>query len=122
MSVITTSTPASGRIQLWLKWLGDTGWLWRLRVALIAAMHVAAVWILASVEYGPFANTVALLTWALLNFLFLIVLRRPGVSAALSLALVAGLIVLSQFKYGITQLTLTFLDFLIIDRDTVSFL
>lgn len=122
MSVITTSTPAGGRVQLWLKWLGDTGWLWRLRVTLIAAMHVAAVWILASVEYGPFANTVALLTWALLNFLFLIVLRRPGVSAALSLALVAALIVLSQFKYGITQLTLTFLDFLIIDRDTVSFL
>jgi hypothetical protein len=50
------------------------------------------------------------------------VLRRPGVSALLSLALIVTLITLSQFKYGITQLTLTFLDFLIIDRDTFSFL
>lgn len=122
MSVVTTSTPAGGRIQLWLKRLGQTGWLWRLRVALIAAIHLAAIHILASVEYGPFAITVALLTWMLLNFLSLIVLRRPGISAALSLALVAILIMLSQFKYGITQLTLTFLDFLIIDRDTFSFL
>nr|HAQ93647.1 phosphoglycerol transferase [Afipia sp.] len=122
MSVITTSTPASSKVQLWLKWLGDTGWLWRIRVALIAAMHLTAIYVLASVEYGPFAMTLALLTWGLLNFLWLIAFRRPGVSAALSLALVAALIVLSQFKYGIMQLTLTFLDFLIIDRDTVSFL
>jgi len=85
-------------------------------------MYLTALFILMSTEYGPFAITVALLTWALLNFLWLIVLRRPGVAAALSLALVAMLIGLSQFKYGITQLTLTFLDFLIIDRDTFSFL
>src|SRR5207302_2348829 len=32
------------------------------------------------------------------------------------------LITLSRFKFGILQLTLTFLDFLIIDRDTFSFL
>ena len=105
-----------------LRRLRDNGWGWNLRVALIAAAHVVAACVLASVEYGPFANTVALLTWALLNFLFLIVLRRPGVSALLSLALIVTLITLSQFKYGITQLTLTFLDFLIIDRDTFSFL
>jgi hypothetical protein len=122
MAIVTTSIEKGSRFQLLLKRLGDSGWLWRLRVALIAAMHLAAVYILASEEYGPFANTVALLTWALLNCLWLIVLRRPGLSAALSLTLVAILIALSQFKYGITQLTLTFLDFLIIDRDTFSFL
>lgn len=93
-----------------------------LRTALIAAIHVLAVYVLASVEYGPFANTLALLTWALLNFLFLALFKRPGVSAVLALLLVAAVIVLSQFKYGITQLTLTFLDFLIIDRDTISFM
>ena len=32
------------------------------------------------------------------------------------------LIALSRFKFEILQLTLTFLDFLIIDRDTFSFL
>jgi hypothetical protein len=121
MSNVTTSIQR-GRLQALLKRLGEGGWLWSLRVSLIAAMHLVAVYLLASVEYGPFAMTLALLTWALLNFLALIVLGRPGVSAALSLALVAILIALSQFKYGITQLTLTFLDFLIIDRDTVSFL
>lgn len=122
MSIVTTSIQDPGRLRLFLKRLGDSGWLWRLRVTLIAATHLTAVYILASIEYGPFAMTVALLTWALLNFMWLILLRRPGVSAALSLALVAILIALSQFKYGITQLTLTFLDFLIIDRDTFSFL
>lgn len=122
MSIATASVPSGGRLRVLLRRLGDHGWLWRLRMSLIAAMHLAAVYVLASVEYGPFANTVALLTWALLNFLWLIALRRPGIAAALSLTLVAILIVLSQFKYGITQLTLTFLDFLIIDRDTFSFL
>jgi hypothetical protein len=95
---------------------------WPLRTALIAAIHTLAIYVLASVEYGPFANTLALFTWALLNFLFLALFKRPGVSAVLSLLLVTALIVLSQFKFGITQLTLTFLDFLIIDRDTISFL
>jgi hypothetical protein len=121
MIPVTTSNHRNPLQIMWTR-MGAHGWLWNLRVALIVATHAAAACVLASVEYGPFANTVALLTWALLNFLFLIVLRRPGVSAVLSLALVAILITLSQFKYGITQLTLTFLDFLIIDRDTVSFL
>ncbi|MES2749985.1 MAG: LTA synthase family protein [Pseudomonadota bacterium] len=122
MSVITTSIQDRERLRRWLKRIVETRWFWRLRVALIAAMHLTAIYILASVEYGAFANTVALLTWALFNLLWLIVLRRPGVSAALSLALVVLLIALSQFKYGVMQLTLTFLDFLIIDRDTFSFL
>ncbi|WP_441229105.1 sulfatase-like hydrolase/transferase [Tardiphaga sp. 215_C5_N2_1] len=96
---------------------------WPLRTALIAAIHTLAIfYVLASVEYGPFATTLALLTWGLLNFLFLALFKRPGISAVLSLLLVTTLIVLSQFKFGITQLTLTFLDFLIIDRDTISFL
>lgn len=121
MTLATTSKHGNRFQRVWAR-IGALGWLWNLRVVLIVATHVAAVCVLASVEYGPFANTVALLTWALLNFLFLIVLRRPGVAAVLSLALVALLITLSQFKYGITQLTLTFLDFLIVDRDTFSFL
>ena len=56
------------------------------------------------------------------NCLFLLVLRRPGVSAALALSFIVLLIALSRFKYDILQLSLTFLDFLIIDRDTFSFL
>jgi hypothetical protein len=103
-------------------WQGWAALRWSWQAAPTAALHGLAIYLLASVEYGPFAISLAMLTWALLNCLFLAVLRRPGVCAALSLILVAVLIVLSQFKYGITQLTLTFLDFMIIDRDTIAFL
>src|ERR1700754_2975409 len=107
MSIVTTSTQDCGKRQTSLNRVGGSRWFWCLRVAPIVAFHLAAICILVSVEYGPFATTVALLTWALLNFLWVIVLRRPGVAGALSLVLVAILIALSQFKYGITQLTLT---------------
>ena len=52
----------------------------------------------------------------------LLFLPRPGIAAALSLMLTVVLIALSRFKFDILQMTLTFLDFLIIDRDTFSFL
>jgi phosphoglycerol transferase MdoB-like AlkP superfamily enzyme len=73
-------------------------------------------------EYGPFAITLSVLAWVFLNCLFLLVLRRPGISAALALGLMVLLIALSRFKFDILQLSLTFLDFLIVDRDTFSFL
>ncbi len=85
-------------------------------------MHLAALIVLLSTEYGPFAITLSLLAWVFVNCLFLLVLPRPGVSAALALSLVALLIALSRFKFDILQLSLTFLDFLLIDRDTFSFL
>ena len=85
------------------------------RSALVAALHIAGLATLYDTEYGWFGVALALLTWVLFNALWLAVLRRPAVAAALSLASVAALIVLSQFKYSILQLTLTFLDFLIVD-------
>ena len=89
---------------------------------MVAALHLAALAVLLSWEYGPFAITLSVLAWVFVNCLFLLVLPRPGVSAALALALVVLLIVMSRFKFDILQLSLTFLDFLIIDRDTFSFL
>jgi hypothetical protein len=85
-------------------------------------LHLAALSILLFTEYGPFAITLSLLAWVFVNCIFLLVLPRPGVSAALALSLVALLIALSRFKFDILQLSLTFLDFLLIDRDTFSFL
>lgn len=90
--------------------------------AAIAALHLAALSVLLLTEYGPFAITLSVLAWVFVNCLFLLVLRRPGVSAALALSLVVLLIALSRFKFDILQLSLTFLDFLIVDRDTFSFL
>src|SRR4051812_9183356 len=89
---------------------------------LILAVHLAALAVLLTTEYGPFAITLSVLAWVFVNCFLLVVLQRPGVCAALSLALIVILIALSHFKFGILQLTLTFLDFLIIDRDTFSFL
>jgi hypothetical protein len=96
--------------------------LLRLRAATIVALHAGALFLLWKTEYTPFALGMSLAAWVFLNCLFLVVLVRPGISAALSLTLIAVLITLSRFKFEITQLTLTFLDFLIIDRDSFSFL
>jgi phosphoglycerol transferase MdoB-like AlkP superfamily enzyme len=89
---------------------------------LTVAVHLAALAVLLATEYGPYAITLSVLAWMFVNCFLLAMLRRPGVCAALALALTLILITLSHFKFGILQLTLTFLDFLIIDRDTFSFL
>ena len=82
------------------------------RIALIAAINLAALVRIYSTEYGSFGNGVALLTWGFLNFFWLIVLRRPAMAAALSLILVEALIVLSRFKFEILKMTASFFDFL----------
>ena len=89
---------------------------------MVATLHLAALAVLFATEYGPFAITLSLLAWVFVNCVFLLVLPRPGVSAALALIFVALLIALSRFKFDILQLSLTFLDFLIIDSDTFSFM
>ena len=89
---------------------------------MVAMLHLAALALLFTTEYGPFAISLSLLAWVFVNCLFLAVLPRPGIAAALALAVMVLLIVLSRFKFDILQLSLTFLDFLIIDRDTFSFL
>ena len=43
-------------------------------------------------------------------------------AAALSLALIVGLVLLSRFKHDITWMTVDFLDFVIIDFSTIGFL
>jgi phosphoglycerol transferase MdoB-like AlkP superfamily enzyme len=89
---------------------------------LIVTVHLAGLAVLLTTEHGPFAITLSVLAWVFVNCFLLVVLQRPGICAALSLAIIVILIALSHFKFGILQLTLTFLDFLIIDRDTFSFL
>ena len=94
----------------------------RLAIALIAALHVCALGLLLWTEIGFVPKLAFCLTWALLNFFWLAVLRRPTLSAALSLALVVILILLSRLKYEIVWMTANFLDVMIINADTVSFL
>jgi len=99
-------------------------WGWRnlVGIACVAVLHLGALYALLTTEYGPFAITLALLAWLFANCLVLVLLPRPGIAAALSLMATVVLIAFSRFKFDILQLSITFLDFLIIDRDTLSFL
>jgi phosphoglycerol transferase MdoB-like AlkP superfamily enzyme len=91
-------------------------------IAAIAAIHGAALLAIYRTEYGSFAVTLAVLTWAFLNFFCLTFLRRPAIAATLSLVLFESAIVLSQFKFSILEMTLSFFDMLIVDADTIAFL
>ncbi len=91
------------------------------RFALFVAIHLAAFGIFLWSEDEPSAQAAFVLTWAALNFFWLVVLRRPLTSAALSLVLIVILIALSQFKHGILLMTATFVDVMLIDAATFSF-
>ena len=90
-------------------------------LVLLVAIHLAAFGIWLWSEDEPSAQAAFVLTWAALNFFWLVVLRRPLTSAALSLVLIVILIALSQFKHGILLMTATFVDVMLIDAATFSF-
>ena len=90
--------------------------------ALLVGLHLSALAILVWSETDLVARLAFVLFWGLLNSLWLIVLRRPAVAAASSLALIVILILLSRFKHGVLLMTVNFLDIMIIDADTFSFL
>jgi hypothetical protein len=98
------------------------GWPARLGLALLAAVHLAALWRLHTTE--PFLVNKVLfgLAWVLLNGFWLLLLRRPAVAALLSLAIVEIIIRLSQLKFDITWMTINALDVMIVDPDTMAFL
>src|ERR1700756_2974911 len=93
-----------------------------LRTTLTVALHGAALGLMFWSEVGVVPKLAFCLTWGLLNFFWLAVLRRPAVSAALALALIVVLILLSRLKYEIVWMTANFLDVMIVNVDTVSFL
>jgi hypothetical protein len=96
---------------------GDT-----LRIFLIATLHAAALALMLWSEIGLLPKLVFALTWGLLNFFWLAVIRRPAVAAALSLVLIVTVILVSRLKYDIIWMTANFLDLMIVNSDTVSFL
>ncbi len=88
----------------------------------VAILHLIALDLMAVTEVDIVAKTLFLLVWALLNFFWLTVCRRPSVAAIISLTSVVALILLSQFKYAKLWLTADFVDVMIIDHDTSAFL
>jgi len=91
-------------------------------IAILGLLHLAAIGLLAWYEVFPVSRVAFVLIWGLLNFFWLALLRRPAIAAALSLILVALIIVLSEFKFRVLWMTLNFLDVWIIDADSFAFL
>ena len=93
-----------------------------MRVAPLALFHLSALAIMLWSEIHLLAMAVFALTWGLVNFLWLVLLRRPALAAALSLVLFVVLIMVSRFKYDVLWMSLSFIDVMIIDADTFAFL
>ena len=91
-------------------------------LAVVAFLHVVALVVMTATEVDLVAKTAFLLAWALLNFFWLAVLRRPVAAALIALALIAALILLSRFKHDKLWMTVDFVDLMIIDQDTFAFL
>jgi hypothetical protein len=94
----------------------------KVALCLAAILHLAALIVMAATEADWIASAAFLLSWALLNFFWLALVRRPIVAALLSFELVVALILLSRFKFDKLWMTVDFVDVMIIDRDTSAFL
>src|SRR5260370_28337894 len=80
-----------------------------LRTTLIVALHGAAFGLMLWSEVAVVPQLGFGLTWGLLNFFWLAVLRPPAVAAAPSLLLIVLLLLLSRLSYGCVWLTAHFL-------------
>jgi hypothetical protein len=107
-SVITVAARGVAAIGLW-------------RLLAVAMPHLAAMIIMVRTETDFGSRAGFVLSWGILNFLFIALLRRPALSGALSLTLVVVLVLLSKFKHDVVQMTANFIDLMVIDRDTVAF-
>ena len=92
------------------------------RLLAVAAPHLAALVLMFQTETDFASRLCFLLAWGILNFGWIALLRRPALSGALSLTLVVVLVLLSRFKHDVAQMTVNFVDLMVIDRDTVAFL
>src|ERR1700677_4642924 len=77
--------------------------IWRLLA--VAAPHLATLAIMLQTEVDFSARAGFLLSWGILNFFWIALLRRPALSGALSLTLVVVLVLLSRLKHDIVQMT-----------------
>jgi Sulfatase len=95
---------------------------WLMRVTPLALVHFAALAIMLWSEISLLPMVVFALAWGCVNFLWLTLLRRPTLAAALSLVQFVVLIMVSRFKFDVLWMSLSFIDVMIIDADTFAFL
>jgi hypothetical protein len=91
-------------------------------VLLLAALHIAALGVMFWSEDDVLAKVVFLLAWSLLNFFWMVLLRSATAAGALSLMMIIVLILLSRFKFEALNMTVTFFEVMLIDRETFVFL
>src|SRR5262245_53258912 len=92
------------------------------RIAPLAAFHLAAFTIAIATETGVARLVMFVAAWGLLNFIWLVLLRRPALSAALSMTILVTLIFVSRFKFDVLWMSASFVDVMIVDADTFAFL
>src|SRR6202165_3786280 len=92
------------------------------RLLAVAAPHLAALAVMLQTETDFGSRTGFLLSWGILNFFWIALLRRPALSGALSLTLAVVLILLSRLKHDIVQMTPNFADLMVISPDPAAFL
>ncbi|MBN8982587.1 MAG: sulfatase-like hydrolase/transferase [Rhizobiales bacterium] len=91
------------------------------RLFAVAVPHLAALSLLLETETEFGARLCFILSWGCLNFFWLTLLRRPALSGAMSLTIVVILVLLSRLKHDIVQMTVNFVDLMMIDRDSIAF-
>jgi hypothetical protein len=92
------------------------------RPALVLLPHFIALVIMVATEATATAMAAFALAWGILNFFWLALTRRPMLAATLSLTMMTVLVLLSQLKYHVLMMTANFVDLMIVDTDTISFL
>src|ERR1700676_1140075 len=92
------------------------------RLALVLLPHLVAFAIMVATEATLTAMVAFVLAWGILNFFWLALTRRPLLAGTLSLVMMTLLVLLSQLKYHVLMMTANFVDLMIVDTDTVSFL
>jgi hypothetical protein len=88
----------------------------------LLVMQLAAAVIMASTETDAVSYLAFVLAWVLLNLAWLVLLRRPVMATALSLTVLVVLVLLSRLKYQVLFMTVSFVDVMIIDLNTIRFL
>jgi sulfatase-like protein len=92
------------------------------KLYVLVFLHSCGLAIMAITEVDLVAKAAFLLAWGILNFTGLALTRRPIVAAIIALEFIVGLVLLSQFKHDKLWMTVDFVDLMIIDQDTSSFL
>lgn len=94
----------------------------RAALGLLVALHLAAAAIMVWSEADWLAQLSFVLAWGLFNFIGLLIVRRPVMTAAITLTLLVILVLLSQLKYQALFMTVSFVDVMIVDLNTIRFL